>query len=190
MMQRWGVKVALGLMAMCLAGYILGPPLYWHLIEGFAVAVTRSSSPYSSSCPPCHCDCDSHPLLSVPRGLSNASFTECAKHDPEVGEDTEKNLEELLSEELKLRGIEGVDNQRRADTALLEAKKLTSQYMKEADKCNSGMETCEAAREKADASLVAQKRLSATWETRAREMGWKDTFGKSHSLSQGGLETM
>ncbi|CAH9060346.1 unnamed protein product [Cuscuta europaea] len=190
MIQRWGVKVALGLMAMCLAGYILGPPLYWHLIEGFAAAVTRSSSPYSSSCPPCNCACDSHPLLSVPRGLSNASFTECAKHDPEVGEDTEKNLEELLSEELKLRGIEGVENQRRADTALLEAKKLTSQYMKEADKCNSGMETCEAARERADATLVAQKRLSATWETRAREMGWKDTFGKSHSQSQGGLETM
>ncbi|CAH9115773.1 unnamed protein product [Cuscuta epithymum] len=212
MMQRWGVKVALGLMAMCLAGYILGPPLYWHLIEGFAAAVTRSSSPYSSSCPPCNCDCDSHPLLSIPRGsmirpyrkkrsqhisspirkfgLSNASFTECAKHDPEVGEDTEKNLEELLSEELKLRGIEGVENQRRADTALLEAKKLTSQYMKEADKCNSGMETCEAAREKADAALVAQKRLSATWETRAHEMGWKDTFGKSHSQSQGGLDTM
>ncbi|CAI0550838.1 unnamed protein product [Linum tenue] len=58
--------------------------------------------------------------------------------------------------------------------ALLEAKKITSQYQKEADKCNSGMETCEEAREKAEASLVAQKKLTALWETRARQKGWKE----------------
>ncbi|RXH71703.1 hypothetical protein DVH24_025204 [Malus domestica] len=32
--------------------------------------------------------------------------------------------------------------------ALLEAKKIASQYQKEVDKCSSGMETCEEAREK------------------------------------------
>ncbi|CAH9054380.1 unnamed protein product [Cuscuta epithymum] len=56
---------------------------------------------------------------------------------------------------------------------------MTSQYMKEADKCNSGMETCEEAREKADATLLAQKKVTAMWESRARQMGWKDKTAKS-----------
>ncbi|XP_031090596.1 uncharacterized protein LOC115995639 isoform X2 [Ipomoea triloba] len=178
--QRCGqrvVKALLGVMAVCLAGYILGPPLYWHLMEAIA-AVTRSSSSYYS-CPPCTCDCNSQPLLAIPQGLSNASFTDCGKHDPEVGEDTEKNFAELLSEELKSREAEASENQHKADIALLEAKKLTSQYMKEADKCNSGMETCEEAREKADAALLAQKKLTALWESRARQKGWKDKAVKS-----------
>ncbi|KAF2284910.1 hypothetical protein GH714_032384 [Hevea brasiliensis] len=72
------------------------------------------------------------------RRLSNASFADCAKRDPEVSEDTEKNFAELLTEELKLREAEALENQQRADMALLEAKKMTSQYQKEADKCNSG----------------------------------------------------
>ncbi|KAG9159898.1 hypothetical protein Leryth_005660 [Lithospermum erythrorhizon] len=150
---------------------ILGPPLYWHLIEGLA-AVSRSSS--SISCPRCDCDCSSQPLLNIPQGLLNASFTDCAKHDPEVSEETQKNFADLLSEELKLREAEALEKQQQADKALLDAKKLTSQYQKEADKCNSGMETCEEAREKAEAALVAQKKLTATWEQRARQRGWKE----------------
>nr|GEZ70199.1 CC-NBS-LRR resistance protein [Tanacetum cinerariifolium] len=67
--------------------------------------------------------------------------------------------------------------------ALLEAKKLTSQYQKEADKCNSGMETCEEAREKAEAALVSQKQETAMWENRARQKGWKDV--KANVQSQG-----
>ncbi|KAA8526529.1 hypothetical protein F0562_008268 [Nyssa sinensis] len=179
------LKVALGLMALCLAGYILGPPLYWHLMEGFA-AVSRSSS--SASCPPCLCDCSSQPLLTIPQGLSNTSFTDCAKHDPEVSEYTEKNFADLLSEELKLRESEALESRQRADMALLEAKKLTSQYQKEADKCNSGMETCEEAREKAEAVLLDQKRLTAMWELRARQKGWKEGVAKSHTQSQGNVQ--
>lgn len=113
------------------------------------------------------------------------SHVDCAKHDPEVSEDTEKNFAELLTEELKLREAEALENQQRADMALLEAKKLTSQYQKEADKCNSGMETCEEAREKAEAALVAQKKLTATWEMRARQRGWKEGMTKSRAESQG-----
>ncbi|THG14917.1 hypothetical protein TEA_015381 [Camellia sinensis var. sinensis] len=100
----------------------------------------------------------------------------CEKHDLEVSEDTEKNFAELLSEELKLRETEALESQQRADMALLEAKKITSQYQKEADKCNSGMETCEEAREKAEAVLLAQKRLTAMWESRARRRGWTSLF--------------
>ncbi|KAK9056772.1 hypothetical protein SSX86_024135 [Deinandra increscens subsp. villosa] len=170
------VKIGIIFLGVCLVGYLVGPPLYWHVLEGFA-AVRRSSS--AVSCPPCNCDCDSHPLLSIPQELSNGSFTDCAKHDPEVNGETEKNFAELLSEELKLREAEALESQQRADMALLEAKKLTSQYQKEADKCNSGMETCEEAREKAEAALVAQKQQSELWQSRARQRGWKEGGSKS-----------
>lgn len=181
------LKSVLALMAISLAAYILGPPLYWHLMEGLA-AVSRSSS--VTTCPPCNCDCNSEPFFVIPTGLSNASFTDCAKRDPEVGEDTEKNFADLLSEELKLREAEASENQRKADMALLEAKKLTSQYMKEADKCNSGMETCEEAREKAEVLLLAQKKLTAIWEMRARQKGWKEGAAKSRTQAQGNVQTM
>ncbi|KAF2301605.1 hypothetical protein GH714_028159 [Hevea brasiliensis] len=123
-------------------------------------------------------------------GLSNASFADCAKRDPEVSEDTEKNFAELLTEELKLREAESLENQQRADMALLEAKKMTSQYQKEADKCNSGMETCEEAREKAEAALAVQKKLTAMWESRARQRGWKEGITRSRAQSQGNVESM
>ncbi|PSS05940.1 Microtubule-associated tumor suppressor 1 A like [Actinidia chinensis var. chinensis] len=177
------LKAALVVLGLFLAGYILGPPLYWHFMEGLA-AVSRSSS--SASCPPCVCDCSSQPLLNIPQGLTNASFVDCAKHDPEVSEDTEKNFAELLSEELNLQEAEALESHQRADMALLEAKKITSQYQKEADKCNSGMETCEEAREKVEAALLEQKRLTAMWELRARQRGWK--IPKFHEQSQGNVQ--
>ncbi|XP_052196207.1 uncharacterized protein LOC127803771 [Diospyros lotus] len=178
-MNQAAVKGLLVLMALCLVGYILGPPLYWHFMEGLAAV--------SHSCPSCQCDCSSQPLLTIPQGLTNASFGDCAKHDPEVSEDTEKSFAELLSEELKLREAEALESQQRADMALLEAKKITSQYQKEADKCNSGMETCEEAREKAEAALSAQKKLTAIWEIRARQRGWKGV-AKSRTQSQGHVQ--
>ncbi|KAL1812910.1 hypothetical protein ACET3Z_022975 [Daucus carota] len=186
------IQVTLGVLALCLAGYIVGPPLYWHFMEGVA-AITRSSpSSYTySSCPPCHCDdCSSQPLVSIPQGLSNSSFTDCAKHDPSVSEDTEKNFADLLSEELKLREAESTESQQRADMALLEAKKLTSQYQKEADKCNSGMETCEEARAKSEAALLEQKKLSSMWEQRARQKGWKEGATKSGTQAQGKVQSI
>ncbi|GLT28299.1 hypothetical protein SLA2020_032410 [Shorea laevis] len=183
--QAAALKLGLGLLGLCLFGYIVGPPLYWHFMEGLA-AVSRSSN----TCPPCLCDCSSQPTLSIPEGLSNGSFADCAKHDPDVGEDTEKNYAELLTEELKLREAEALENQQRADMALLEAKKIASQYQKEADKCNSGMETCEEAREKAEAALVAQKKLTAMWETRARQKGWREGVAKTQPQTQGNAQTV
>ncbi|KAK1423958.1 hypothetical protein QVD17_19269 [Tagetes erecta] len=173
------VKIVITVLGLCLLGYLVGPPLYWHLLEGLATA----SSSSTISCPTCNCDCDSQPLLSIPQALSNGSLTDCAKHDPEVNGETEKNFAELLSEELKLREAEALESQQRADMALLEAKKLTSQYQKEADKCNSGMETCEEAREKAEAALVAQKQQSQMWEMRARQRGWKERGTKAVSAA-------
>ncbi|KAJ7967727.1 DUF1068 domain-containing protein [Quillaja saponaria] len=168
--QQKALKMGMGMMGLCLAGYIVGPPLYWQLGEAIADGLRHTSS---SSCPPCFCDCSSEPLLSIP--------DDCMKHDPVVSEEMENSFTDLLSEEVKLREVEALDNQHRADMALLEAKKMASQYQKEADKCNSGMETCEEAREKAEASLEAQRKLTALWELRARQKGWKDGATKSHA---------
>jgi hypothetical protein len=60
------LKVGLVVVGLCIAGYILGPPLYWHFMEGLAAVSHSSSSSYA--CPPCQCDCSSQPLLSLPEG--------------------------------------------------------------------------------------------------------------------------
>lgn len=113
---------------------------------------------------------------------------DCAKHDPEVNEDTEKNYAELLTEELKQREAASMEKHKRVDTGLLEAKKITSSYQKEADKCNSGMETCEEAREKSEKALVEQKKLTSMWELRARQKGWKEGATKSSVKSKSSVQ--
>lgn len=67
-MNKSGVAVlraSLVIVALCIAGYILCPPLYWHFKEGLA-AVKQSSS---SNCAPCLCDCSSQPTFSIPQGF-------------------------------------------------------------------------------------------------------------------------
>ncbi|MED6208374.1 hypothetical protein PIB30_044408 [Stylosanthes scabra] len=151
----------------CLTGYIGGRPLYWHLNESLSTV---------SSCSPCQCDCSLEPLLSLPEGLNNNSILDCMKQDTEVGEEgSERRFTELLSEEVKQKEAQAEEKQRIADTTLLEAKKLASQYQKEADKCNSGMETCEETRERAELALENQMKESALWELRARQRGWKES---------------
>ncbi|KAK6917772.1 Protein of unknown function DUF1068 [Dillenia turbinata] len=91
---------------------------------------------------------DFEPAVHLFLFIKGKSFADRLRHDPDEAE-AEENLH-------------------RADMVLLEAKKTTSQYQKEADKRNSGMENCEEAMEKAESILVAQKRLTAMWELRAR----------------------
>ncbi|KAF8392494.1 hypothetical protein HHK36_022836 [Tetracentron sinense] len=159
------LRLVLVLVSVCLVGYIVGPPLYWHLRENLTV---------EASCPPCVCDCSSEAIFSIPLGLLNSSFADCGKHDPDMSEEMEKDIVNLLSEELNLQRNVTNDNLEHTKAAILDMKKTSSQYQKEAEKCNSGMETCEEAREKAEAALVAECKLSALWEKRAREQGWKD----------------
>lgn len=45
------LRLTTGLVGMCLAGYIAGPPIYWHLSESM-------TSVAHYPCPPCHCDCN------------------------------------------------------------------------------------------------------------------------------------
>ncbi|KAI3976177.1 hypothetical protein MKX01_022099 [Papaver californicum] len=173
----------------CLIGYILGPPLYWHLTEGL-IAISHSSST-ATICPPCICDCTSQDslqesLLSIP--------IDCVKHEVKVNRDMERNFTQLLTEELRLLEIEALENQQRSNMALQEAKKKASQYQKEADKCNSGMGTCEEAREKSEVHLAAQKRMTEMWELRARQRGWQEgqatpiTVNMQHNMQERGKD--
>ncbi|KAL8136846.1 hypothetical protein V2J09_002847 [Rumex salicifolius] len=153
-------KMATTVMGMSMICYIAGPPLYWHLL-GLIADVNRFS------CPPCTCDCSSFPLFSLPQ--------DCMKPDDEdSGEESQRSNASILIEKLRMKESEAVESQHRAETALLEAKKLTSQFQKDADKCTSGMETCEEAKEKAEVALELQRKLNAMWEMRARQKGWKE----------------
>jgi hypothetical protein len=101
------------------------------------------------------------------------------KHDPEVSREMEQSLTNMLKDELRLSEEEAQEKQQRADLALLEAKRMTSQYQKEAEKCDSGMGSCEAAREKAEKVLEEQRKLTAIWELRARERGCREGIMRS-----------
>ncbi|XBH95058.1 hypothetical protein VPH35_085693 [Triticum aestivum] len=100
-------------------------------------------------------------------------FPDCAEQFKEVKISASGEETELLIDELKQRGEEATEAQQQADVKLLEAKKLASRYQKEADKCSSDMDTCEEAREKSAESLLGQRKLTALWEERARELRWK-----------------
>ncbi|XXG80745.1 hypothetical protein AAC387_Pa09g1537 [Persea americana] len=159
------IRFVMVLVGVCLVGYVIGPPLYWNLAERFG---------RHASCPPCVCDCSSKSVISMPLGLGDGLFEDCGRHDPDTNEEMEKTIADLLTEELKLRVQVTEDNRQHAEASILEMKKTSLQYQKEADKCNTGIETCEEAREKAEVALRAELKLSALWENRARELGWLD----------------
>ena len=54
-----------------------------------------------------------------------------------------------------------------------EAKRVVSQYLREAEKCIAAIETCEGARERAEALLIKERKVTTIWEQRARQMGWE-----------------
>jgi len=66
--QQRALKVGMVLMGLCLAGYIVGRPLYYHLSEALTAARRHVSSSSYHRCTPCLCDCSSQPLLSLPDG--------------------------------------------------------------------------------------------------------------------------
>ncbi|KAI5081736.1 hypothetical protein GOP47_0001479 [Adiantum capillus-veneris] len=158
------VKSVAVLLACGLMLYMLSPPFHWQLATG------ASRSGFSRDCSACLCDCLAESESMLLPGYGNSLFSDCAK----VQEDVDARSVDTLVEELKLLELTGEESQRRADAALLDAKKVASQYQKEAEKCSSGMETCEEARERSEAALAAQKKISAMWEKRARQLGWRD----------------
>ncbi|KAF5740586.1 hypothetical protein HS088_TW11G00660 [Tripterygium wilfordii] len=156
------LRLVMVLVGLCLVGYIVRSPLY----------TTRSSSAQGSC--PCSCDCSEESVFSLPLGSLNGSYADCGKDDPAMNEEMEKNTVSLLSEELNLRKIVANETMERTKASIADARKGSSQYQKEAEKCNAGMETCEAARESAEKELIEEFKLSALWERRAQQLGWKD----------------
>lgn len=158
------VKSVAVLLACGLMLYLLSPPAYWKLAKGAA------HSRFSRDCSTCICDCLVELESMLLPGYGNSLLSDCIN----LREDADPRSVDVLLEELKLQETTAEESQRRADTALLDAKKVASQYQKEAEKCSSGMETCEEARERSEAALAAQKKISAEWEKRARQLGWRD----------------
>ncbi|KAJ6819470.1 uncharacterized protein M6B38_402315 [Iris pallida] len=166
------VRCCLVIFAVASALCVSGPALYWRFNKGFRDKASSSSSP---SCPPCVCDCP--PPLSLQKiapGLVNLSVTDCGKNDPELNKEMEKQFVDLLTEELKLQEAVSAEHTHHMNITLVEAKRLASQYQKEAEKCNAATETCEEARERSEAALRKERRITHMWEQRARHHGWQD----------------
>lgn len=80
---------------------------------------------------------------------------------------------DLLSEELKLQESVAEEHNRHMNGTFSEAKRIATQYQKEAEKCNAATETCEGARERAEALLIRERKVTSAWEKRARQLGWE-----------------
>ncbi|KAB1199669.1 hypothetical protein CJ030_MR0G018460 [Morella rubra] len=117
---------------------VCGPALYWRFKKGIKLRGT------TASCPPCICDCP--PPLSL---LKIAP--DCGSNDPDLKQEMEKQFVDLLTEELKLQESVAQEHGRHMNITFAEAKRVASQYQREAEKCNAATETCEEARERAEA---------------------------------------
>ncbi|CAN6448114.1 unnamed protein product [Victoria cruziana] len=161
---RCCLLLAVGVLVLCVSG----PALLWRLRKGLAVA--RSAG----GCPPCVCDCPPpESLLKIAPGLVNLSVTDCGKHDPELKQEMEKQFVDLVSEELKLHAAVSEEHKHHMNLTLIEARRVATEYQREAEKCNAATETCEEARERSEASLIKERKITAMWEKRARQLGWE-----------------
>ncbi|KAK1289535.1 hypothetical protein QJS10_CPA16g00003 [Acorus calamus] len=163
------LRCCLVVFAVASALYVSGPALqHWRSKKGI-----RFASSSSSSCGPCVCDCP--PPLSLHKiapGLVNLSVSDCGKDDPDLNKEMEKQLVDLVTEELKLQEAVAGEHAHHMNLTLADARRLASQYREEAEKCNAATETCEEARERAQASLTKETKMTSMWEKRARQLGW------------------
>ncbi|XP_010548509.1 PREDICTED: uncharacterized protein LOC104819912 [Tarenaya hassleriana] len=163
--MRWCLVV----FAVVSALAVCGPALYWKFNKGFSGSPRRSSV-----CPPCVCNCPPPlSLLQIAPGLANLSVSDCGSDDPDLKQEMEKQFVDLLTEELKLQESVADEHSRHMNVTLAEARRVASQYQKEAEKCNTATETCETARERAEISLRKEKKITSMWEQRARQLGWE-----------------
>ncbi|CAL0320148.1 unnamed protein product [Lupinus luteus] len=162
------LRLCLVVFAIVSALGVCGPALYWRFKKGFTFHNSKLS------CPPCLCDCPPPlSLFKLAPGLANLSVSDCGSNDPDLKEEMEKQFVDLLTEELKLQEAVAEEHTRHMNITLAEAKRVASQYQREADKCITATETCEQARERAQAILLREKKLTSVWEQRARQMGWE-----------------
>ncbi|KAF2317067.1 hypothetical protein GH714_011472 [Hevea brasiliensis] len=106
-------------------------------------------------------------------GLANLSVTDCGSDDPDLKREMEKQFVDLLTEELKLQEAVAEEHIHHMNVTFAEAKRVASQYQREAEKCNAATETCEEAREQAEALLIRERKITSLWEQRARQLGWE-----------------
>ena len=98
---------------------------------------------------------------------------DCGGNDPDLKTEMEKQFVDLLTEELKLQEAVAQEHAHHMNITLAEAKRVASQYQKEAEKCNAATETCEEARERSEALLIRERRITSIWEQRARQLGYE-----------------
>ncbi|KAL1350607.1 hypothetical protein HN51_014639 [Arachis hypogaea] len=165
-MRAWRVhpphgvlKWVLVWMSFCFIVFKVGPPSQWRLKDATTV---HSPCP---SCEECFCSLPEYPF----------NPSDCGKHDPAMSEEMHKDPVTMLSEEINLQKIVANESMEHARRLVMDARKSISHYQEEAVKCNLAVETCEEARERAETQLIQERRLTALWENRAREYGWKDT---------------
>ncbi|KAL3566893.1 hypothetical protein D5086_032308 [Populus alba] len=148
---------------------VCGPALYWRFRKSFGFPDSKASS-----CPPCICDCPPPmTLLKIAPGLANLSVTDCGGNDPDLKLEMEKQFVDLLTEELKLQEAVAQEHAHHMNITLAEAKRVASQYQREAEKCNAATETCEEARERSEALLIRERKITSLWEQRARQLGYE-----------------
>ncbi|RLM73902.1 hypothetical protein C2845_PM15G13410 [Panicum miliaceum] len=166
---RW----CLVILAVASALGVSGPAFYWRYKKGFSASPSSPAAASSSpACPPCSCDC--------PAPLSLKSIApDCGKNDPELAKEMEKQFVDLLNEELKLQQVVAEGHSHHMNATLVEAKRQATQYQREAEKCNAATETCEEAREQSEAAISKEKKLTALWEQRARQLGWQESRASS-----------
>ncbi|XP_078438241.1 uncharacterized protein LOC144708693 isoform X2 [Wolffia australiana] len=176
-------RLCLVILAVSSALLVSGPAFYLRIMKGFQRNPSSSSSPpppfssssSSSACPNCICDCPATiSLQKIAPGLVNLTIPDCGKEDSEVGAEMEKGRADLMKEEAALRMAVVEDERRHMNYTIGEARRQGLQYQKEAQKCNSATEACEEAREHAEAMLKREKKVTAAWERRARQLGWTD----------------
>ncbi|KAJ4794074.1 hypothetical protein LUZ62_045320 [Rhynchospora pubera] len=195
-MRRWGAWVrccCLVVLAVASALCVSGPALYWRYRNSSSNSKAHPSSlslrpffgsgPFfgspsrsASTCAPCT-TCDCPPPLSlhaVAPVLANLSITDCGKDDPDLHKELGKQHAELLTEELKLHEAVAEEQRHHANATLADARRLASQYQHEVDKCNMATEACEESRERSAAALAKERKITALWERRARQLGWHD----------------
>ncbi|KAK6944381.1 Protein of unknown function DUF1068 [Dillenia turbinata] len=164
---RCGVclRCCLVIFAIVSALFMSAPALSWRISKTFKLQEIKPS------CSPCSCDCS--PPLAFP-GLANLTVADCGRNDPDLKEEMEKEFVDLLSEELKLQETIAKEHTRHTNITLIEARRVASLYQRETEKCIAATETCEAAREHAEALLIKERKATDMWERRARSLAWRE----------------
>ncbi|CAK7340792.1 unnamed protein product [Dovyalis caffra] len=108
--------------------------------------------------------------------IKHIAGRECGKHDPEISEEMQKGVADLISEEIDLQRRVANETLEQSRKLVITARITSSHYQIEAQKCSAHTETCEAGRERAEAGLVEERKLTALWEQRALELGWRENI--------------